>query len=175
MTTPALLSPIKIGEHTLEHRVVLAPMTRLRNDESGVVTDCVVEHYTQRATKGGLMITDATQISASAGGYPFCPGIYTEDQIAGWRRVTDAVHAKGGLIYSQVWHVGRATLSSTIPNNDLPVAASAIAIQGNSLFGDPFEVPHALTVDEIKAVIQDFVQASENAIKAGFDGKCVCL
>ncbi|KAI8343901.1 hypothetical protein BC941DRAFT_364928 [Chlamydoabsidia padenii] len=170
MTTPTLLSPIKIGEHTLDHRVVLAPLTRFRNTKEGVITDLVVEYYTQRATKGGLLITDATQITASAGGYPFAPGIFTDEQIAGWRRVTDAVHAKGGLIYNQLWHIGRATLSSCLPNNELPAAPSAIAIQGNSLFGTPFEVPHALTVDEIKDIVNDFAVAAKNAMKAGFDG-----
>ncbi|CAO3596137.1 unnamed protein product [Absidia cylindrospora] len=170
MTGPVLLSPIKIGEHTLEHRVVLAPLTRFRNSDNGVIQDRVVEYYTQRATKGGLLITEATVISPAADGYKYAPGIYKDDQVEGWRKVTDAVHAKGGIIYSQLWHVGRATHSSHLPNNVLPVAPSPIAIKGKGLFGDEFEVPHALTVDEIQTTIQDFVNAAKNAMKAGFDG-----
>ncbi|SAM05032.1 hypothetical protein [Absidia glauca] len=170
MSTPTLLTPIKIGEHTLEHRVVLAPLTRLRNTEEGVIQGHVVEYYTQRATKGGFLLTEATLISPSAGGYKYAPGIYTDEQIEGWRKVTNAVHAKGAIIYNQLWHIGRATHSSCLPNNELPVAASAIAIKGKNLFGDDFEVPHALTVDEIKALVQDFVAAAKNALKAGFDG-----
>ncbi|KAI8344281.1 hypothetical protein BC941DRAFT_408218 [Chlamydoabsidia padenii] len=170
MTVPTLLSPIKIGENTLEHRVVLAPLTRLRNTEEGIIQDHVVEYYTQRATKGGLLLTEATLISPSAGGYKYAPGIYTDEQVEGWRKVTDAVHAKGAVIYNQLWHIGRATHSSCLPNNQLPVAASAIAIKGKNLFGDDFEVPHALTVDEIKDLVQDFANAAQNALKAGFDG-----
>ncbi|KAI8077827.1 uncharacterized protein BX664DRAFT_343583 [Halteromyces radiatus] len=170
MSTPALLSPIKIGDYELEHRVVLAPLTRLRNTEEGVVTDPMVEYYTQRTTKGGLLITEATVISPVAHGYKYAPGIYTEEHIEGWRRVTDAVHAKGGLIFSQLWHIGRATHSKILPNNLTPVSASAIAINGKSLLGDDFEVPHPLTEEEIQVTIQDFVKAAENAMKAGFDG-----
>ncbi|KAI8060232.1 hypothetical protein BC940DRAFT_280980 [Gongronella butleri] len=169
-STPALLSPIKVGDHELKHRVVLAPLTRLRNSEQGVPTDLVVEHYNQRATEGGLLITEATVVTPRGGGYMYAPGIYTPEQIQGWKRVTDAVHAKGGIIFNQLWHIGRATSSQFLPNNDLPVSASPIAIKGKSIFGTDYEVPHALTKEEIDDVVKVFATGAKNAIEAGFDG-----
>ncbi|ORX48268.1 FMN-linked oxidoreductase [Hesseltinella vesiculosa] len=170
MSTPALLSPITIGDHELSHRVVLAPLTRLRNTEEGVPSDLTVEHYTQRASKGGLLISEATVIHPRGGGYMYAPGIYTAEQIQGWKRVTDAVHAKGGVIFCQLWHIGRATHSKHLPNNELPVSASPIAINGKNLFGDDYEVPHPLTKDEINQVLEAFAQGAKNALEAGFDG-----
>ncbi|KAI9485027.1 hypothetical protein BDB00DRAFT_773772 [Zychaea mexicana] len=168
----ALFQPMKVGNAQLEHRVVLAPLTRFRSDANHVPTALQEEYYAQRATKGGLLISEATFISPTAGAYPGAPGIYTEEQIVAWKRVTDAVHAKGGIIYVQLWHVGRATSSVLLPNNAQPVSASEVAIQGPCLFtpGKDFEVPHALTVEEIAGITQDYAQAAKNAVAAGFDG-----
>lgn len=165
-----LFQPIKVGNHQLEHRVVLCPLTRCRADVNHVPTDLMKEYYTQRTTKGGLLITEATFISPTAGAYPQVPGIYNEEQVAAWKKITDAVHAKGGIIYLQLWHVGRATSSKLLPDGKQPVSASAVAIQGPNLLGDEYEVPHPLSVEEIAEIVQDYVKASENAIRAGFDG-----
>ncbi|KAI8100087.1 uncharacterized protein BX664DRAFT_290598 [Halteromyces radiatus] len=169
-TTSALFTPIKIGQHLLKHRVVLPPMTRMRADDHGNPTEQYAEYYKQRATPGGLLLTEATAISPSAGAFPHTAGIYTNDQIAAWKKVTDAVHEKGGIIFVQIWHGGRASFSFLLPDNQSTVSASDIAIEGNSPFGAPYEKPRALEVEEIKSIIQDFVQAAKNAIAAGFDG-----
>ncbi|KAI7847121.1 hypothetical protein BDC45DRAFT_552003 [Circinella umbellata] len=164
---------IKVGNHQLEHRVVLAPLTRFRGDENHVPTDLQAKYYAQRATKGGLLITEATFINGrEAGGYPCVPGIYNQEQIEGWKKVTSAVHEKGGLIYLQVWHVGRAALRCFLPNNVQPVSASEIRIEGPSM-ADPskeHEVPRSLSIDEIAEITQEYAQASKNAVAAGFDG-----
>ncbi|KAI8141983.1 hypothetical protein BJV82DRAFT_714451 [Fennellomyces sp. T-0311] len=171
-STSALFKPIKIGNIQLEHRVVLAPLTRFRNDKNHVPTALQQEYYTQRATNGGLLISEATFVSPMSGGYPGAPGIYDDEMIRGWKKITDAVHAKGGFMYLQLWHVGRATGSALLPNHARPVSASTIAIRGPNIYtgGSDFEVPHALTIEEIAQTIQDYVQAAKNAIAAGFDG-----
>lgn len=171
MSQPVLLSPIKIGDHTLDHRIVLAPLTRLRNTADGVPQDHCTDYYVQRTTKNGLLISEATVISPVTDGYKFAPGIYTEHQIEGWKKVVDAVHAKGGVIFLQLWHLGRAVSSKDLPPGNYPVSASEIAISGTGVFGTEYEVPHALTVDEIQDTIQDFANAAKNSTKAGFDGK----
>ncbi|KAG2227077.1 hypothetical protein INT45_003807 [Circinella minor] len=173
VSNSALFQPIKVGNHQLEHRVVLAPLTRFRGDENHVPTDLQAEYYAQRATKGGLLITEATFINGrDAGGYPCVPGIYNQEQIEGWKKVTSAVHEKGGLIYLQLWHVGRATLRCFLPNKAQPVSASDIPIQGPSMV-DPsqeHEVPRSLSIDDIAEITQEYAQASKNAVAAGFDG-----
>ncbi|ORZ07417.1 hypothetical protein BCR42DRAFT_472297 [Absidia repens] len=177
-TKPALFSAIKVGQHALHHRLVLAPLTRSRADpKSGVPSDDASVYYQQRATEGGLLITEATSISPSCGGYPGSPGIYSQDHIRAWKNVTTAVHEKKGVIFLQLWHPGRATFSFALPKTSAtsdgkvaPVSASDIAIQGDSPFGMPYEKPRPLTVDEIKNIAQDFVQAAKKAIDAGFDG-----
>lgn len=168
MSNSALFSPLKVGKNQLEHRVVLAPLTRFRADENAVPTDLQVEYYSQRATKGGLLITEATFITHKAGSYPHAPGIYTKDQIAGWKKVTDAVHAKGGVIFLQLWHIGRAAMSAHI--GEQPVSSSDIAIEGVNLLGLPQEKPRALSIPEMKDLLQDYRQAALNAVEAGFDG-----
>ncbi|KAI8372988.1 uncharacterized protein BYT42DRAFT_578789 [Radiomyces spectabilis] len=167
---PTLFTPLKLGRHTLQHRVVLAPLTRFRSDEKAVVRPFVTEYYAQRATPGGLLVTEATFISPTAGSYPNAPGIYTQEQIAKWKEVTQAVHDKGGVIYLQLWHIGRASHSKFSPNGEQPVSASAIAIQGKNLWGDQQQVPRALEILDIKALVQDYRQAALNAVEAGFDG-----
>jgi N-ethylmaleimide reductase len=159
----------------LQHRVVLAPLTRMRAEQPGNVPGAlIVTHYRQRASQGGLLISEGSQISASGQGVPASPGIHTEAQITGWARVTQAVHEAGGLIFVQLWHTGRISHSSHQPGGRLPVAPSAIAASGDARTADfspaPFEVPHALSVDEIAAIVQDYAQATRNARQAGFDG-----
>lgn len=163
MTVTTLFSPITVGNHILNHRIVLAPLTRLRNTEDGVPQAHCVEYYQQRATKNGLLITEGTLISDASTGYTFAPGIYTDKQIEGWKKVVEAVHAKEGIIFSQLWHVGRAGATNT-------VSASSIPIQGTSMWGKDHDIPHALTVEEIVSTIRDYANAAKNAIKAGFDG-----
>lgn len=171
MSSKSLFTPIKIGKHELEHRVVLAPLTRLRANLDGVPNDLLVEYYTQRASKGGLLITEATFIDPLAGGYKKAPGIYSKEQIEGWKKVTDSVHAKGAIIFLQLWHIGRAGSSVLNPNGEPIVSASDIAIQGQNMFaGVDHEKPHALTIPEIKEWVQKYRQAALNAIEAGFDG-----
>lgn len=170
-TAPALFTPIKIGQHALKHRVVLAPLTRFRSSPTGVPSDIVAQYYEQRATEGGLLITEATAISPYAGGYPGTPGVHSDEQIEQWKKTTEAVHKAGGVIFMQIWHLGRASFSFTQPNGETVVSASAIGIEGLSPLGAPHEVPRALTVDEIKSITGDYAQAAKNAIAAGFDGK----
>jgi len=149
----------------------MAPMTRCRAVENSCANDLMATYYAQRAT-AGLIITEATQISERAIGYPCTPGIYTNEQISAWKKVTDAVHVKGGLIFVQLWHVGRVSHSSFLGGN-LPVAPSAIKRSGEHFTFEgmkPFEAPKVLTLSEIKSIVQDFTHAAKNAIEAGFDG-----
>ncbi|KAI8337344.1 12-oxo-phytodienoic acid-like protein [Blakeslea trispora] len=166
----ALFTPIKVGLSALKHRVVLAPLTRLRASMDNVPTDLALEYYSQRASEGGLLITEATLISPFAGGVPQAPGIFTEEQINGWKRITDEVHKKGAHMYLQLWHKGRVSSRLLNPTHEQIVSASAIPVSGKNDQGLDYEVPRALKVEEIKSVVQDFRQASVRAIKAGFDG-----
>ncbi|KAI8379163.1 uncharacterized protein BYT42DRAFT_567784 [Radiomyces spectabilis] len=168
--TPALFSPTKIGNMELSHRVVLAPLTRLRNTKDHIPTPMMTDYYTQRTTPGGFLISEACVISATAGGYPYCPGIYTEEHINAWKTIVDAVHAKGGYIYLQIWHIGRASTSACMPNNEKPWAPSPIAIKGVDVIGQPYEEPRELDQENIDIIVRDFAQAAKNAVKAGFDG-----
>lgn len=166
-----LFSNLSIGKYTLKNRIVMAPMTRCRAVQNGCANDLMAEYYAQRAS-AGLIITEATQISEMAIGYPCTPGIYTNEQIAAWKKVTDAVHAKGGLIFIQLWHVGRVS-HSTFLGGKLPVAPSAIKPSGEHFTFEgmkPFETPKVLTISEIKSIVQEFVDAAKNAIETGFDG-----
>ncbi len=168
-----LFSPIKIGPYQLAHRVVMAPLTRMRSDPGDIPSNLMVEYYFQRASKGGLIISEATPVSIRGYGYAGAPGIYSDSQIAGWRRVTDAVHAKGGRIFLQLWHVGRQSHTDLQPNGEAPVAPSAIAAEGYaySKQGEvPFSMPHALALEEIPGIIEEFRTGAERALRAGFDG-----
>jgi 2,4-dienoyl-CoA reductase-like NADH-dependent reductase (Old Yellow Enzyme family) len=169
-TTKAIFSPIKVGNKNLQHRVVLAPLTRFRATLEGVPSDLQIEYYKQRASEGGLLITEGTLISRLAGGYKQAPGIYSKAQIEGWKKVTAAVHAKKAYIHLQLWHIGRAGSKYLNPNQEQIVSASAIAISGKDSDGQDYEVPRALEISEIKAIVQDYRQAALNAIEAGFDG-----
>jgi N-ethylmaleimide reductase len=168
-----LFTPTQVGPYKLSHRVVMAPLTRMRSDPGDIPSDLMVEYYTQRASKGGLIISEATPVSTRGNGYAGAPGIYSDIQIAGWQRVTNAVHAKGGRIFQQLWHVGRQSHVDLQPNGDAPVAPSAIAAEGYaySKRGEvPFSMPRALELHEIPGIIEEFRSGAERALRAGFDG-----
>ena len=167
-----LFSPAKLGSIVLKNRMVMAPLTRNRAGEGGVPHDLNVTYYAQRAT-AGLIVTEATPISDMAHGYPALPGIYTDAQVAGWKKITDAVHAKGGKIVLQLWHVGRISHPSLLPNGALPVAPSAIKPAGKAFTYKglvDYVEPRALDASELPAIVQDYVHATQCALEAGFDG-----
>lgn len=173
MEASTLLSPVIVGPYLLRNRLVMPPLTRCRADKKGAPTDLMTIHYAQRST-AGLIITEGTTISPQGGGYPGVPGIYNAEQVDAWRRVTVAVHARGGHIFLQLWHVGRQTHSSVLPGRELPVAPSAVPIVNFEHYTGagmvPYEVPRALELDEIPAVVAEYAQAARNAMLAGFDG-----
>ncbi|SIO69730.1 N-ethylmaleimide reductase [Burkholderia sp. GAS332] len=174
----SLFTPVAIGGHALPHRVVMAPMTRARSTQPGDVPNAMnARYYAQRAS-AALIVTEASQISPQGKGYSFTPGIYSAEQIAGWRLSTDAVHAAGGRIFLQLWHVGRMS-HPDFHDGALPVAPSAVPFDGQIWKVDPMTgvgamvdspTPRALTTDEVKGVVASFRQAAHNAMQAGFDG-----
>ncbi|WP_407166790.1 alkene reductase [Bradyrhizobium sp. ORS 111] len=176
MNPPSLFSPLKIGPYQLKHRVVMAPLTRMRAAKPSLAPRPLnAEYYAQRATPGGLIIAEASPVAATGFGNPGVPGIYTEAQIAGWRKVVDAVHARGGFIFLQLWHVGRVSHSSYQPDGALPVAPSAVAIaELKTMTADgkvvEYETPRALETREIPLMVEAYRQAARNALVAGFDG-----
>jgi N-ethylmaleimide reductase len=177
MSFPSLFSPLQIGPFKLAHRVVMAPLTRMRAERADLAPRPLnAEYYGQRATSGGLIIAEASPVMPGGYGNPGVPGIYSEAQIKGWRAVVDAVHAKGGLIFLQLWHVGRVSHSSFQPGGALPISASAVPISADlkTMTADrkvtPYETPRALETSEIADVVEGFRQAARNALKAGFDG-----
>ncbi|WP_223897668.1 alkene reductase [Sulfurovum sp. TSL1] len=166
-----LFSELTIGKSTLKNRIIMAPMTRCRAVEKNCANDLMATYYAQRAS-AGLIITEASQISPLGVGYRNTPGIHTDAQIEGWKKVTAAVHENGGIIYLQLWHVGRVSHSSFL-NGQLPVAPSAVKIDGKHYTPEgmqPYETPRALEVHEIKEIVKTYAQAATNAMKAGFDG-----
>jgi N-ethylmaleimide reductase len=177
MNFPSLFSPLQIGPYHLTHRLMLAPLTRMRAAKPSLAPRPLnAEYYAQRATQGGLLIAEASPVMASGFGNPGVPGIYSEAQIAGWREVVDAVHAKGGIIFLQLWHVGRVSHSSLQPGGALPVAPSAVAIPAELKTSTAdgqvvsYETPRALETSEIPGIIEAYRQGAANALKAGFDG-----
>jgi N-ethylmaleimide reductase len=177
MNFPHLFSPLKVGPYQLKHRLMMAPLTRLRAARPSLAPRSLnAEYYAQRATPGGLIIAEASPVMTTGFGNPGVPGIYSEDQIKGWRVVVDAVHAKGGLIFLQLWHVGRVSHSSFQPGGALPVAPSAVAIAPDyktmTADGKPvaYETPRALETSEVVGIVEAFRQAARNAKAAGFDG-----
>jgi 2,4-dienoyl-CoA reductase-like NADH-dependent reductase (Old Yellow Enzyme family) len=169
MTT--LQDPVRIGDWDLPNRVIMAPLTRCRASEGRVPNDLMREYYRQRAG-AGLIISEATSISPMGVGYPDTPGIWSKEQVAGWKRVTEAVHQAGGRILLQLWHVGRIS-DPIYLNGALPVAPSAIAPDGHvSLVRPekPFVTPRALELDEIPGIVAEYRRGAENALAAGFDG-----
>ena len=170
--TQQLLTPVRLGALELKNRVVMAPLTRCRTDNPGYVpTEMTARYYAQRAS-AGLIISEGTIVSPQARGYPFTPGIWSAEQVAGWRLATNAVHDKGGLIVCQLWHCGRLSLPE-FHDGQPPVAPSAVNPNWKmfSTTGHPETVtPHALTRDEIKAIVGDSRRGAANAMAAGFDG-----
>jgi N-ethylmaleimide reductase len=170
-----LFSPLQVGDIALANRVVMAPLTR--NRAVGLVpNELMVAYYRQRAnpaTGFGLIITEASQISPMGQGYLDTPGIYTPEQVAGWKKVTDAVHAEGGKIVIQLWHVGRISHTSLLPGGAAPVSSTAKAANSKTYIAGGFadvSAPRALRADEIPAVVADYAHAARCAIEAGFDG-----
>lgn len=178
-----LFDQYTLGTIDIKNRIVMPPMTRSRAARGEIATDLMAHYYAQRST-AGLIISEGSQISRQGQGYAWTPGLFTEEQIIGWKKVTAAVHKKGGKIFAQLWHVGRISHHSLQPNGEAPVAPSAISAEGVKVFlakngkealsGEGEMVQHshprALTIDEIKQIISDYAQAAKNAIKAGFDG-----
>src|SRR6202166_3395423 len=172
-TMSKLFTPTQVGSYRLSHRVVMAPLTRMRSDPGDIPSDLMVKYYSQRASKGGLIISEATPVSIRGYGYAGAPGIYSDRQIDGWRRVTEAVHAKGGRIFLQLWHVGRQSHTDLQPNGEPPVAPSAIAAEGYAYSEQgevPLSMPRALGLEEIPGIIEEFRTGAERALRAGFDG-----
>ena len=165
------VSPIQFGELKLKNRVVMAPLTRSRATADRVPTELMAEYYAQRAS-AGLIIAEATVISEEANGYENTPGLFTDAQVEGWKKVTDAVHAKDGLIVSQLWHVGRVSHPDLL-NGETPVSASAVQQTGHVSLLRPkrsYVLPRALEISEIHAITEQFKQAAIRAKEAGLDG-----
>ncbi|MFC3693817.1 alkene reductase [Chenggangzhangella methanolivorans] len=173
MSVDALFEPLKLGPLDLPNRIVMAPLTRSRADAKTLAPRQMnADYYAQRAS-AGLIIAEATQIMPEGQGYAWTPGIYSDEQIAGWKLVTDAVHAKGGRIVLQLWHVGRISHPDIQPDGKLPVAPSAIKPEGQAFTTDGFKPmvePRALELDEIPGIVAQYGKAAENARAAGFDG-----
>ena len=173
MTAPHLLSPVTFAGQELKNRMVLAPLTRGRAGPDRVPNKIMGDYYVQRSA-GGLLISEATSISPEGNGWVDAPGIYTSEMTAGWKSITDRVHAAGGRMVLQLWHTGRAS-HSDFHNGELPFSASAVAINdGDGIYTPkgkkPFEVPRPMAVEDIKRTVEDYRQAAINAKEAGFDG-----
>ena len=177
MNFSSLFSQLEVGPYRLNHRIVMAPLTRMRAEKQSFAPRPLnAEYYGQRATPGGLIIAEASPVMSTGRGNAGTPGIYSDQQIKGWRDVVDAVHARGGVIFLQLWHVGRVSHSSFQPDGVLPVAPSAVpiseALKTMTANGKvtSYETPRALETSEIADVIESFRQAASNAREAGFDG-----
>jgi len=179
MQYPALFAPVTLGRHTLRNRIVLPPLTRQRSAQPGdVATDLMATYYGQRAG-AGFMVSEGTQIEPRGKGYAWTPGIHSEAQVGGWRKVTDAVHAAGGIIFAQLWHVGRVSHAALQPDGAAPVAPSALQAKkvkafietgpGAGVLVEP-SAPRALTTAEVKELVAAYANAAKNALAAGFDG-----
>lgn len=178
-----LFSPYSLGPLRLANRIVMPPMTRSRAAEGNVATADMATYYAQRAS-AGLIVSEGTQISPQGQGYAWTPGIHSPAQIEGWRAVTDAVHAAGGRIFAQLWHVGRVSHVALQPGNAAPVSSSALQAEGVKVFVDPagagpqsgvgemiqHSMPRALLEEEIPGIVAEYAQATRNALAAGFDG-----
>lgn len=172
MSESLLFSSFKVGSVSLSNRIVMAPMTRSRAGSGNVPTATMALYYKQRSS-AGLIITEASQVTPEGQGYMNTPGIYSKEQVEGWKAITSAVHGQGGKIFLQLWHVGRISHSLFQPNRQLPVSASAIAAPGEHYTPEgmkPFETPRALETAEIAGVVARYADGAKNAIAAGFDG-----
>lgn len=182
-TDNPLFTPYRLGSLHLPNRIVMPPMTRSRAAAGNVATPLMAAYYAQRAS-AGLIVSEGTQISPQGQGYAWTPGIHSRAQVAGWRGVTDAVHAAGGRIFAQLWHVGRLSHVSLQPGGAAPVSSSALLAEGVKVFIDPdsrgpqagagemvqHSMPRALALEEIPGIVRDYATAAANALEAGFDG-----
>lgn len=179
MSREILFESTQLGPYTLKNRIVLPPLTRSRSSQPGnIPNDLMADYYRQRAG-AGFMVTEGTQIEPRGQGYAWTPGIHSPEQVEGWRKVTAAVHAEGGIIFAQLWHVGRVSHNSLQPGGAAPVAPSAITADnvkvfvetgpGQGALAEP-STPRALTTAEVKELVQLYAQAARNALDAGFDG-----
>ncbi|KAK3230075.1 hypothetical protein Dsin_001956 [Dipteronia sinensis] len=168
-----LLTPYKMGPFNLSHRIVLAPLTRQRS-YNNVPQPHAILYYSQRTTEGGFLIGEATGVSDTAQGYPQTPGIWTKEQVEAWKPIVDAVHAKGGIFFCQIWHVGRVSNQDFQPNGQAPISSSdkplVPQLRANGVDVGRFTPPRRLRTDEIPQIVNDFRLAARNAIEAGFDG-----
>uniref|UniRef100_A0A5B7A3E5 Putative 12-oxophytodienoate reductase 2-like n=1 Tax=Davidia involucrata TaxID=16924 RepID=A0A5B7A3E5_DAVIN len=168
-----LLTPYKMGKFQLSHRIVLAPLTRQRS-YNNVPQPHAILYYSQRTTKGGLLIAEATGVSDTAQGYPHTPGIWTKEQVEAWKPIVDAVHAKGGIFFCQIWHVGRVSNQGFQPNGQAPISCTDKSLtpqlRSNGFNVAEFSPPRRLSTDEIPQVVNDYRLAARNAMEAGFDG-----
>lgn len=171
--SPSLHSGVRVGPYELSHRVVLAPLTRMRAEPGAIPGPLMAEYYAQRTSAGGLLIGEATIAAANGNGYLGAPGLYEDSQIAGWKLVTDAVHAKGGRIFLQLYHAGRQSHSQLQPGGAQPVAPSAVE-HGGVAYTEAGWIPNtparALTLAEIAGLVEDFRSAAQRGVQAGFDG-----
>jgi len=172
MSVDNLFEPVSLGNLTLKNRMVMAPMTRNRAAEGNIPQAMNIEYYRQRAS-AGLIISEASQVSAEGVGYPDTPGIYNDEQVAGWQKVTDAVHDEGGYIYLQLWYCGRISHPDLLPDKQTPVAPSAIKPEGEVITFEgmkAFVEPRALEISEIQNIVAQYKHAAQMAKQAGFDG-----
>lgn len=172
MSNVNLFTPLQLGPYTLPNRLAMAPLTRCRAQRDGVPTPRMAEYYGQRAS-AGLILSEATPVTPMGVGYPLIPGIWNDEQVAGWRPVTEAVHAKGGRIFMQLWHVGRISHPSMLPDGATPVAPSAVKPDGEASTYEgyrPYVTPRALAIEELPGIVEDYRRGAQNALAAGFDG-----
>ncbi|GGH90940.1 alkene reductase [Pseudomonas fluvialis] len=176
---PALFTPLQLGPYTLRNRIVLPPLTRSRSTQPGNIANELMAEYYQQRSSAGFMVSEGTQIEPRGQGYAWTPGIHSTEQIAGWQKVTRAVHDAGGVIFAQLWHVGRVSHTALQPEGQAPVAPSAIPASQVKVFietapdsgmlSEP-SMPRELTTAEVRELVQYYAQAARNALQAGFDG-----
>ncbi len=176
---PALFTPLQLGPYTLRNRIVLPPLTRSRSTQPGNIANELMAEYYQQRSSAGFMVSEGTQIEPRGQGYAWTPGIHSAEQIAGWQKVTRAVHDAGGVIFAQLWHVGRVSHTALQPEGQAPVAPSAIPASqvkvfietapGSGMLSEP-SMPRELTTAEVRELVQYYAQAARNALQAGFDG-----
>ena len=177
-TVEPLFEPVRLGRYDLPHRMVMAPLTRSRARQPGNVPSALNACYYAQRASAALIVTEATQVAQQGQGYAWTPGIHSREQVEGWRLVTDAVHMAGGLIFLQLWHVGRISHPSLQPDGTLPVAPSAIKPRGEAFIENengqgelvPFVTPRALQIEEMPYIVRQYTRGSRNALEAGFDG-----
>lgn len=176
---PALFTHLQLGPYTLRNRIVLPPLTRSRSTQPGNIANELMAEYYQQRSSAGFMVSEGTQIEPRGQGYAWTPGIHSAEQIAGWQKVTRAVHDAGGVIFAQLWHVGRVSHTALQPEGQAPVAPSAIPASqvkvfietapGSGMLSEP-SMPRELTTAEVRELVQYYAQAARNALQAGFDG-----